>query len=133
MSKKIYKETYFQHDRYARQDPKIKSLLVHFRKISEDKAKAAVCVFWWIIEDMHIDDYPINKLEAIADDYRCDIDFLKSILEDFDLFRIEDGCYVSGSIELRSYVELHIASNAILLALLIFMHYLCTSEYHACI
>ena len=56
MSKKNYKETYFQHDRYARQDPKIKSMLVHFRKESEDKAKAAVCVFWWIVEDMHIDD-----------------------------------------------------------------------------
>ncbi len=98
MSKKNYKETYFQHDRYARQDPKIKSMLVHFRKESEDKAKAAVCVFWWIVEDMHIDDYPIDKLDVFADDYRCDVDFLKSILEDFDLFRIEDGCYVSDRV-----------------------------------
>ena len=98
MSKKNYKETYFQHDRYARQDPKIKSMLVHFRKESEDKAKAAVCVFWWIVEDMHIDDYPIDKLDVFADDYRCDVDFLKSILEDFDLFRVEDGCYVSDRV-----------------------------------
>ena len=98
MSKKNYKETYFQHDRYARQDPKIKSMLVHFRKESEDRAKAAVCVFWWIVEDMHIDDYPIDKLDVFADDYRCDVDFLKSILEDFDLFRIEDGCYVSDRV-----------------------------------
>lgn len=98
MSKKNYKETYFQHDRYARQDPKIKSMLVHFRRESEDKAKAAVCVFWWIVEDMHIDDYPIDKLDVFADDYRCDVDFLKSILEDFDLFRIEDGCYVSDRV-----------------------------------
>lgn len=98
MSKKNYKETYFQHDRYARQDPKIKSMLVHFRKESEDKAKAAVCVFWWIVEDMHIDDYPIDKLDVFADDYRCDVDFLKSILEDFELFRVEDGCYVSDRV-----------------------------------
>jgi len=104
MSKKNYKETYFQHDRYARQDPKIKSMLVHFRQISEDKAKAAVCIFWWIIEDMHIDDYPINKLDVFADDYRCDVNFLKSILEDFDLFRIQNDCYVSDRV-LRNLKE----------------------------
>lgn len=98
MSKKIYKETYFQHDRYARQDPKIKSMLVHFRKESELKAQAAVCIFWWIVEDMHTDDYPINKLEVFADDYRCDIDFLKSILEDFDLFRRENDFYISDRV-----------------------------------
>ena len=104
MGKKNYKETYFQHDRYARQDSKIKSMLVHFRKIGEEKALAAVCIFWWIIEDMHIDDYPINKLEVFADDYRCDVDFLKSILEDFDLFRIENDCYVSDRV-LRNLKE----------------------------
>lgn len=98
MSKKLYKETYFQHDRYARQDPKIKNLLVHFRKISNEKAQAAVCIFWWIVEDMHTDDYPVNKLDVFADDYRCDVEFLKSILEDFDLFRIEGDCYVSDRV-----------------------------------
>lgn len=104
MSKKIYKEKYFPHDRHARQDPKIKSLLVHFRKISEEKAKAAVCIFWWIVEDMHTDDYPTDKLDAFADDYRCDVEFLKSILNDFDLFRIENNCYVSDRV-LRNLQE----------------------------
>lgn len=98
MSKINYKETYFQHDRYARQDAKIKAMLQYFRKISEDKAKAAVCVFWWIVEDMHIDSYPIEKIEVFADDYRCDVKFLKSILEDFKLFRIENNCYVSDRV-----------------------------------
>ena len=98
MSKKVYKENYFQHDRYARQDPKIKAMLVHFRKESELKAQAAVCIYWWIVEDMHTDDYPISKLDVFADDYRCDADFLKSILEDFELFRIEDDCYVSDRV-----------------------------------
>ena len=104
MTKKIYKETYFQHDRYARQDPKIKSMLVHFRKESEQKAQAAVCIYWWIVEDMHTDDYPISKLEVFADDYRCDVEFLKSILEDFELFHIENGCYVSNRV-LRNLKE----------------------------
>lgn len=104
MSKKVYKENYFQHDRYARQDPKIKAMLVHFRKESELKAQAAVCIYWWIVEDMHTDDYPISKLDVFADDYRCDADFLKSILEDFELFRIEDDCYVSDRV-LRNLKE----------------------------
>lgn len=104
MSKKNYKDPYFQHDRYARQDPKIKAMLVHFRKESETKAQAAVCIYWWIIEDMHTDDYPISKLDVFADDYRCDADFLKSILEDFELFRMEDDCYVSDRV-LRNLKE----------------------------
>lgn len=103
MSRNIYK-TYFSHDIYSRQDPKIKKMLVHFRKESNEKAQAAVCLFWWIIEDMHADDYKIADLETYADDYRCDIDFLKSILEDFDLFRKEDDCYISDRV-LRNIAE----------------------------
>ena len=106
MSKKNFQNPYFQHDRYARQDPKIKSMLVHFRKISEEKAKAAVCLFWWIVEDMHAEDFKISDLEVYADDYRCDPDFLRSILEDFGLFRKEGDCYVSDRV-LRNLKEQH--------------------------
>ncbi|MCD7740162.1 MAG: DUF4373 domain-containing protein [Candidatus Gastranaerophilales bacterium] len=101
---KLYKETYFQHDRYARQDPKIRALLAHFRKESEETAKSAMCVYWWIVEDMHTDSYPADNLEAFADDYRCSVEFLKSILEDFGLFRQENGCYISDRI-LRNLQE----------------------------
>lgn len=104
MAKKNYQDTYFQHDRYARRDPKIKALLTHFRKESEEKAKAAICVFWWIVEDMHLDDYPVDELNVFADDYRCDVDFLRSILNDFGLFRIENNCYVSDRV-LRNLEE----------------------------
>ena len=104
MSKKIYKEKYFPHDRHARQDPKIKKMLVHFRKNSELQAQAAVCIYWWIVEDMHTDDYPVNNLDAFADDYRCDVEFLKSILNDFELFHIVDDCYVSDRV-LRNLKE----------------------------
>ena len=96
---KIYKNTYFSHDHYAREDQKIKNMLTHFRKESEDKAKAAVCVFWWIIEDMHKEDYFADRLETYADNYRCSVEFLKSILNDFDLFHIEDNCYVSERVK----------------------------------
>lgn len=104
MAKKNYQDTYFQHDRYARRDSKIKALLTYFRKESEEKAKAAICVFWWIVEDMHLDDYPVDKLEVFADDYRCDVNFLHSILNDFNLFRVENNCYVSDRV-LRNLEE----------------------------
>lgn len=105
MSKKVYKETYFQHDHNARRDPKIKNLLAYFRRTAnEEKAKSALLIYWWIIEDMHVDDYPVNKLEAFADDYRCDVELLKSILEDFELFRIENECYISDRV-LRNLKE----------------------------
>lgn len=103
MGRDIYKP-YFSHDIYARQDAKIKNMLLHFRKESNLKAQAAVCIYWYIVEDMHKDDYKISDLEAYADDYRCDIDFLKSILEDFDLFRIENDCYISDRV-LRNIEE----------------------------
>lgn len=103
MKRNLFK-TYFSHDIYSRQDPKIKNLLAHFRKISNEKALAAVCIYWWIIEDMHADDYKISDIEAYADDYRCDIDFLKSILEDFELFHQENGCYISDRV-LRNIAE----------------------------
>ena len=97
MSRNIYK-TYFSHDIYSRQDQKIKDMLVHFRKENNLKAQAAYCIFWWIVEDMHADDYPVSKIDVFADDYRCDVEFLKSILEDFGLFRIENGCYISDRV-----------------------------------
>lgn len=104
MTRTLYK-TYFSHDIYARQDRKIKNLLLHFRKESEDKARSALCVYWWIVEDMHADDYKVSDLEVYADDYRCDIDFLKTILNDFDLFRIENDCYISDRV-LRNIEEM---------------------------
>lgn len=104
MTRTLYK-TYFSHDIYARQDSKIKKLLLHFRKESEDKARSALCLYWWIVEDMHADDFKISDLEVYADDYRCSAELLKSILEDFDLFRIENGCYISDRV-LRNVEEM---------------------------
>lgn len=99
-----FKKTYFSHDVYARQDPKIKRLLAHFRKENDDKARSALCLYWWIIEDMHAEDYEVCNLEAYADDYRCDVEFLKAVLEDFELFRTDDGCYVSDRV-IRNFQE----------------------------
>ena len=103
MEKDIYIK-YFSHDVNSRHDPKIKNMLFHFRKESQEKAQAAVCIYWWIIEDMHQENYKVADVEAYADDYRCDVDFLKSILNDFDLFRIENDCYISNRV-LRNIQE----------------------------
>ena len=103
MEKDIYIK-YFSHDVNSRHDPKIKNMLFYFRKESQEKAQAAVCIYWWIIEDMHQESYKISDLEAYADDYRCDVEFLKTILDKFDLFRIENDCYISNRV-LRNIQE----------------------------
>ena len=94
----VYKNTYFPHDHYMREDNKIKAMLAYYRKESEYKAQASVCIYWWIVEDMHKDAFPVKSLSTFADSYRCDVEFLKEILENFGLFRIEDDCYVSDRV-----------------------------------
>lgn len=89
---------FFGHDVYEREDRKIKRLLFHFRKEDEMKAKAALLIYWWIVEDMHKDDYKVKDLEIYAEDYKCEPKLLKSILEDFELFRKENECYVSDRV-----------------------------------
>ena len=81
-----------------REDNKIKAMLAYYRKESEYKAQASVCIYWWIVEDMHKDAFPVKSLSTFADSYRCDVEFLKEILENFGLFRIEDDCYISDRV-----------------------------------
>lgn len=98
MSKNIYKKIYFSHDIYSRQDPKIRKMLMHYRQTSSEKALSAYGLFWHIVEDMHIDNYPVDELDMFADSYRCDVKFLKEILENFDLFHQENGYYISDRV-----------------------------------
>lgn len=86
---------YFSHDYTSRSDPKIKALL---RKYSW----RGYGFYWAIVEDLYINN---NSLPAdfngIADDYREDLDFVKEVICDFDLFCIEDGAISNDTIEER--------------------------------
>jgi len=86
---------YFSHDYNTRQDIKVKKLLV----------KHGMCgygVFWSIIEDLYnnANALPLDY-ESIAYDLRIDSEVIKSIINDFDLFVIDNDMFGSNSIQRR--------------------------------
>ena len=92
MSKETF---YFSHDYNARMDEKIKKLL-------QKHGMEGYGIFWAIIEDLY------NNANALRTDYDCiaydlhtQIEKVKSVINDFDLFVIEDNYFYSLSVEKR--------------------------------
>lgn len=86
---------YFSHDYNCRNDEKIKRLL---RK----HGMSGYGVFWSIVEDLYNNSNQLMlDYEGIAYDLRIEIEIVKSIINDFDLFIIEDNMFGSKSIENR--------------------------------
>jgi uncharacterized protein YdaU (DUF1376 family) len=84
------KKTYLQHQSNSFTDIKI-------IKMRSKLGMEAYGIFWALLEllfneenKLCIDDYSV-----LAFSLQCDEDKLKSVIEDFDLFIIEDGCFYS--------------------------------------
>jgi len=84
------KKTYLQHQSNSFTDIKI-------IKMRSKLGMEAYGIFWALLEllfneenKLCIDDYSV-----LAFSLQCDEDKLKSVIEDFDLFVIEDGCFYS--------------------------------------
>lgn len=92
MSKESF---YFSHDYNARSDDKIKKLIrVH--------GMPGYGIFWCIVEDLYNNANALRMdYEGIAYDLRTDSELIKSIINDFDLFSIDDGTFGSCSVERR--------------------------------
>ncbi len=90
------KETYyFSHDYNTRNDFKIKKMIMKL-------GYTAYGVYWALIEDLYNNDNKIIfDLELMAYDFRLDEDVINSILNDFDLFIIDNGYLSSESIARR--------------------------------
>ena len=86
---------YFQHDCMTKQDDKIKELIRKF-------GMQGYGIFWSIIESLYVNANALRtNYEGIAYDLRVDEDTIKSIINDFDLFVIDDGFFGSKSVERR--------------------------------
>ncbi len=92
------KKTYFNHDSAARNDYRI-------IKLRATLGYEGYGVFWAVLEllfneenKLCIDDY-----DALAYSLQCDSNILKQVIEDFDLFVIEDGCFYSK--RLNNHIE----------------------------
>ncbi len=90
------KETfYFSHDYNVRSDDKIKRLI-------RAHGMTGYGIFWTIIEDLYNNANALKTdYEGITFDLRADANIVKSIINDFDLFVIENGLFGSVSIERR--------------------------------
>lgn len=100
-------EPYFSHDITARQDEKILKMLFSFRKrakeMSREELESFVALgsyglFWAIVEYMHRNQLAVTDSDVIADDLRIPEEFVKMVLNDFELFRIENEQYISDRI-----------------------------------
>lgn len=100
-------EPYFSHDIAARQDEKILKMLFSFRKrakeMSREELESFVALgsyglFWAIVEYMHRNQLAVTDSDVIADDLRISEVFVKMVLNDFELFRIENEQYISDRI-----------------------------------
>jgi hypothetical protein len=86
---------YFSHDYNARTDEKIKKLI-------KKHGMAGYGIFWSIVEDLYNNANALRTdYDDIAYDLRSEDEVIKSIINDFDLFRIEDNFFGSVSIERR--------------------------------
>lgn len=90
------KETFFfSHDYNARTDPKIKDLLAEHGILGYG-------IFWALIEDLYSNSNVLRpNYKTIAYDLRCDIDVVKSVINDFALFEVNDEFFSSKSVAER--------------------------------
>ena len=92
------KKTYFNHDSVARLD-------IRVIKLRSKLGYEGYGLFWAVLELLFTEE---NKLcvedyESLAFGLQCDPKILKQVIEDFDLFVVEDGCFYSR--RLNNHIE----------------------------
>ena len=84
------KKTYFNHDSTARNDYRI-------IKLRAKLGYEGYGVFWALLELLFTEENKIctSQYDILSYGLQCDPSVLKQVIEDFDLFVIEDGCFYS--------------------------------------
>lgn len=86
---------YFSHDYNARNDEKIKELIF-------DHGMEGYGIYWSIIEELYLNANVLHlKYERIAFELRSDLNRIKSIINDYDLFIFSDENFGSLSVQKR--------------------------------
>ena len=102
-SKKII-QPYIKHDENASQDGKILRLYLDFRKYAKTMTReelesfachGAYAIFWRILEFLHSNKLLVEDVEVMSDNLRVDSKYINQILNNYDLFRVSDGEYIS--------------------------------------
>lgn len=104
MSKSKLTNVYFSHDRDARSDDKIAEMMFNFRKLAKGLNReeleclagiSGYAVFWCILEYMHRNGFYEKDIDILADSLRIKPEFIKKILNDFNLFEHEGSEFIS--------------------------------------
>ena len=92
------KKTYFNHDSSARLD-------IRIIKLRSTLGYAGYGLFWAVLELLFTEENKIctSQYDILAYGLQCDTAMLKQVIEDFDLFVIEDGCFYSR--RLNNHIE----------------------------
>ena len=92
------KKTYFNHDSVARLD-------IRVIKLRSKLGYEGYGVFWALLELLFTEENKlcIEDYDSLAFGLQCDSDVLKQVIEDFDLFVLEDGCFYSR--RLNNHIE----------------------------
>ena len=92
------KKTYFNHDSSARND-------IRIIKLRASLGYEGYGIFWSVLELLFSEENKIctNQYDILAYGLQCEPDKLRAVIEDFDLFVIEDGCFYSR--RLNNHIE----------------------------
>jgi hypothetical protein len=92
------KKTYFNHDSVARLD-------IRVIKLRAKLGYEGYGVFWAVLELLFTEENKlcIDDYDSLAFGLQCNSDVLKQVIEDFDLFVLEDGCFYSR--RLNNHIE----------------------------
>lgn len=84
------KKTYFNHDSNARND-------IRIIKLRSKLGYEGYGLFWAVLELLFAEENKlcIEDYNSLAFGLQCDPKILKQVIEDYDLFVIEDGCFYS--------------------------------------
>ena len=86
---------YFSHDYNARNDPRLMRLIMK-------EGMEGIGIYWCIIEMLYEEDGILpTEYDRIAFDLRTDADVIKSVVNDFELFVVNEDCFYSESVNKR--------------------------------
>ncbi len=104
MREKKIIQPFIKHDENASQDGKILKLYLAYRKKSKMMTKEELesfishgvyGIFWRILEFLYSNHLYTNEIEILSDNLRIDTEILKDILDNYELFDIENNEYIS--------------------------------------
>lgn len=97
---------YFSHDYHARHDPKLEALFL-------DHGLEGIGAYWCIIEMLYEQGCSMpTHYERISKALHSEVELIRSVLNDYDLFQVTDNSFTSYSVQRRFQERLEKSEKA---------------------